>query len=95
MSGLRIMKCGNPNFEEISKKMFEDPSTVSPCCHNYVEEVLDKMWEEFSPLIENSKNFTEKTKKEISHEASIACMKQAMSHSEIQIALASKISELT
>lgn len=91
-SQVQYRKCGVPNFAEISTKLLSDPSSISPCCHTYVEEVLDNMWEEYLPLLLQSKKFSEKSKKEISHEVSVACMKTAMTNNEIKIALAEKLS---
>lgn len=80
-----MRKCGVPNFESSMEN--------SPCCHVFVEEICDELWEEkeSNSMKKFNEIFPEEIKKEVSNEVAVSCMKNAMTDYEIRIELLGKL----
>jgi hypothetical protein len=82
------MKCGAPDMGPSTSDM------DSPCCHEFVKEILDRMWEQnYSVISQNCSKFSLATKAEISHTVASECMKNAMTEEQIKVALANHLSK--
>jgi len=76
----RHKKCGVPSAVN---------SIGVPCCHQFVAEILDQMWDELAL------KFSDEIKKSVCNSVSESCMKSAMTDSEIRINLATKLAEIS